>query len=147
MPENGPSATKRYHEAIQKHLVLRFLMLVLLLDNLKTKDIISHCLFTASSPFKSTRELVTSFSNMFLSGEGAVLRHLLHLGYAPSYHQIPFSEFDWRISSLATDLRDGIRLCGALKEMSGDEKALEVSVDAERNNMLMASERAISCSF
>lgn len=46
----------------------------------------------------------------YLKGEGNVVKHLSYYGYAVSHQQKPLDEYDFHVESLATDLRDGVRL-------------------------------------
>lgn len=59
---------------------------------------------------QSSKELLFQFSKDYLSGEGDITRHLGYLGYTVSHAQIPLDEFDYAVTNLAKDLRDGLRL-------------------------------------
>lgn len=50
------------------------------------------------------------FCREFLSGEGNVIRHLSLLGYVVSYEQTHLDEYDFTVTHMASDLRDGVRL-------------------------------------
>ena len=50
------------------------------------------------------------FSREVLSGEGDITRHLAYLGYTVSQAQRSIDEFDYAVTSLSTDLKDGLRL-------------------------------------
>ena len=39
--------------------------------------------------FQSSRELLQSFSGKYLGGEGDIIRHLAHFGYAVTHTQVP----------------------------------------------------------
>lgn len=56
-------------------------------------------------------QLLTSMLNPVLDGESDILRALSRQGYRLRHVQHPKSELDWGVASLATDLRDGMRLC------------------------------------
>lgn len=59
---------------------------------------------------KASRDFLLNISRDFLSGEGDVTRHLSYLGYVVSYVQTPLDEFDYAVTNLAIDLRNGVRL-------------------------------------
>ncbi|KAI9771871.1 MAG: hypothetical protein M1840_001641 [Geoglossum simile] len=90
--------------------VLRSLMLVLLLDTGKAKGTISDCLFLKSSPHKSTASVLQTLSNLVLPSLGDITRPLGHLNYHATHVQYPLEEYDYKITNLATDIRDGVRL-------------------------------------
>ncbi|KAL2048444.1 hypothetical protein N7G274_000356 [Stereocaulon virgatum] len=90
--------------------VLRSLMLVFLLDKASKAKLAVGNLFRASSKFKASRSVLTELTALLLPFIGDVCRPLSHLDYHVHYTQFPLSEYDYKISNLATDLRDGIRL-------------------------------------
>ena len=65
--------------------------------------------------------MVTGFAKKFLSGEGDIMRHLSLLGYTLTYKQTLLDEFDYKVDNLASDLRDGIRLCRLVELMVKDK--------------------------
>lgn len=113
-----------YYTELNQRVLTYFLSLVLLLDTCKSEHALERdpCLFTrapevlmAHGPmkvpsFKSTRDMLVSFSKEFLSGEGDVLKHLGSLGYTLKFQQTAIEEYDFTAKNLSTDLRDGIRL-------------------------------------
>ncbi|KAI9776938.1 MAG: hypothetical protein M1839_009180 [Geoglossum umbratile] len=90
--------------------VLRSLMLILLLDTGKANGSISDCLFLKSSPHKSTTSILQTLSNLVLPSLGDITRPLGHLNYHATHIQYPLEEYDYKITNLATDMRDGVRL-------------------------------------
>ena len=90
--------------------VLRSLMLVLLLDMAAETKIVKGNLFRTSSKLKSSLGVLTELSASLLPFIGDVHRSLSHLNYHLLHTQFPLSEYDYNISNLATDLRDGVRL-------------------------------------
>ena len=90
--------------------VLRSLMLVLLLDMAAETKVVKGNLFRTSSKLKSSRDVLTELSALLLPFIGDVHRSLSHLNYHLLHTQFPLSEYDYKISNLATDLRDGVRL-------------------------------------
>ncbi len=57
-----------------------------------------------------SRDMLTSFARDFLSGEGDFVKHLGYLGYEVSHKQTVLDEFDFAVSSIAADIKDGVRL-------------------------------------
>ncbi|KAE9983022.1 hypothetical protein BLS_005039 [Venturia inaequalis] len=90
--------------------VLRSLMLILLLDQAKSKDLIKDCLFQSSSPYKSSIALLTAMGGLLLPSLGDIARPLSHLNYTLETTQYPLQEFQYQITNLATNLRDGVML-------------------------------------
>ncbi|KAK3591436.1 hypothetical protein CHS0354_033435 [Potamilus streckersoni] len=110
-----------YSKALAQHLLKKFLMLVYFLDQSKQARLIDHnpCLFCKDSEFKSSKDLLITFSRDYLSGEGDITRHLGYLGCTITYTQTHLDEFDFAVVKLATDLRDGIRLTRILEFLTG----------------------------
>ena len=57
-----------------------------------------------------SKEIMIKFSSDYLAGEGDVIKHLKHLGYELTHKQTPLDEFDFGVTNLGVDLRNGIRL-------------------------------------
>ena len=51
-----------------------------------------------------------SFSRDYFSGEGDITKHLSYLGYKVDHVQKAIDEFDFAVTNLAVDLKDGVRL-------------------------------------
>jgi abnormal spindle-like microcephaly-associated protein len=90
--------------------ILRSLMLILLLDTGKANGSIRDCLFLKSSQHKSTTSVLQTLSNLLLPSLGDITRPLGHLNYHTAHIQYPLEEYDYKITNLATDMRDGVRL-------------------------------------
>ncbi|KAG0134512.1 hypothetical protein HOY82DRAFT_577298 [Tuber indicum] len=91
--------------------ILRSLMLVLLMDKAKSQGILGRKnLFKKSSPHKSSTSVLQAFSRLLLPSVGDILRPLGHLNYLPEVSQCPLEEYEYEITNLAVDMRDGIRL-------------------------------------
>ena len=54
--------------------------------------------------------MLLAFSRDYLRGEGDVTRHLSHFGYTVTHVQTMLDEYDYAVSNLAVDLRDGLKL-------------------------------------
>jgi abnormal spindle-like microcephaly-associated protein len=90
--------------------VLRSLMLILLLDKAKSTDVFSGCLFQATSPHKTSADVLHFLANMLLPSAGDITRPLGHLNYKVEHAQYPLQEYTYRIENIAIDLRDGVIL-------------------------------------
>jgi len=51
-----------------------------------------------------------AFSRLLLPSVGDILRPLGHLNYLPEVSQCPLEEYEYEITNLAVDMRDGVRL-------------------------------------
>ena len=54
-----------------------------------------------------------------LFGEGDFMRHLASKGYKLHYQQDPRAEFEFGVTNLAIDLRNGMRLCKLVEQLTG----------------------------
>lgn len=68
--------------------------------------IVNSCYFT----LQASKDFLLQFSRDYLAGEGDITRHLSYLGYKVTYTQTALDEFDFAVTKLAVDLRDGLRL-------------------------------------
>lgn len=95
-----------------QHTLLRSLMLIILLDKAKTlsQTPFPNCLFQPTSSHKSSESVIQTLAQMLLPSAGNILRSLSHIDYFVSHVQYPLEEYDYQISNLAVDLRDGVRL-------------------------------------
>ena len=59
---------------------------------------------------KSTRDVLVTICRECLSAEGDIVKHLSRIGLKISYVQDPIDEVSFRVTNLATDLRDGVIL-------------------------------------
>lgn len=112
-----------------RRIVRRVLCAVLLLDAAKEGRLLASdpCLFCADATIKTTRQMLTEFSRSFLSGGiGDVARHLGSLGAPMAHAQTALHEFNFTVQSLATDLRDGARLCRLIELAAAAAGSAEV---------------------
>lgn len=96
-----------------QHTLLRSLMLIKLLDTAKTSSsqpLLSGCLFQPSSPHKSSTAVIQALAQLLNPAAGNIIRSLNHLNYTVSHIQCALEEYDYHITNLAVDLRDGVRL-------------------------------------
>ena len=105
---------KQLKDELSQYTICKFLSLVILLDCAREKELLrGSVLFCRNAAYKSSKEIVIEFCKSFLKGEGDIIRHLSMLGYEVKYTQNYLDEFDYTVSNLATDLRDGVRLSRA----------------------------------
>jgi abnormal spindle-like microcephaly-associated protein len=112
------------HDIKLKQFILKkFFNLILFLDQAKKFRLIKHnpCLFCKDSPIKMSKDIITSFSRDFLSGEGDVMKHLGYLGYKVYHKQTHLDEFDFAVTNIAVDLRCGIRLCRVMEILTKNQ--------------------------
>lgn len=93
-----------------RKMVLRSLMLVRLLDQIKVTELSPCCLFKPTSAHKSSASILNALSSMLIPSTGDIARTLRHLNYEVSHVQDPLDEVKYRIDNIAVDLRDGILL-------------------------------------
>ena len=107
-------------EALKQFTLKKFLQLVYFLDQAKLHRMIKHnpCLFHKDSRAKHSKELVITFSRDFLAGEGDVVKHLSFIGYNLAHKQTVLDEYDYAVTNLAVDLKDGVRLCRVMESLT-----------------------------
>ncbi|KAB8233678.1 putative calmodulin-binding protein Sha1 [Aspergillus alliaceus] len=92
--------------------VLRSIMIIILLDKGRTSSgsMLPRCLFLRSSQLKSSTAVLQALARFLLPSSGDIIKMLGHLGCHLDYEQRPLEEYDYHISNLAVDMRDGVRL-------------------------------------
>ncbi|TQB75415.1 hypothetical protein MPDQ_003104 [Monascus purpureus] len=92
--------------------VLRSIMIIILLDKGRVRPGagLPCCLFTSSSPYKSSAAVLQALGRLLLPSSGDITKQLSHLGCNVYYKQHQRKEYDYHIENLAVDLRDGVRL-------------------------------------
>ncbi|KAL0442917.1 UNVERIFIED_CONTAM: protein abnormal spindle [Sesamum latifolium] len=126
-----------YYEKLGIVILKRFLLLVIIIDRAKSQTSLplkygidgldggSPPLFSLKSSIKSSRQLILDFlSSDVMHGEGNVLAHLVIVGYKVTYQQNPLVEYDFKVTDLFEDLRDGVRLCRAIELLKHDSSIL-----------------------
>ncbi|KAK4360953.1 hypothetical protein RND71_019905 [Anisodus tanguticus] len=130
-----------YYEKLGNIVLKRFLLLVLILDRVKTQSSLplkygidgldggSPLLFSLQSDVKSTRQLINKFlSSDVMHGEGNLLAHLVIVGYKVTYQQNPLLEYRFGVADLFEVLEDGIRLCRVTQLLRHDPSVLSKMV-------------------
>jgi len=102
----------RYKEQMRNLVLSRIMILVFFLDRAKASNVLENVprLFTISSNVKSTRDVLITICRECLSAEGDIVKHLSRIGLKISYIQDPIDEVNFRVTNLATGLRDGVIL-------------------------------------
>ncbi|XP_014600851.1 PREDICTED: protein abnormal spindle isoform X1 [Polistes canadensis] len=106
---------------MNKFMLKKFLFLVYFLDYSKINKLIRHdpCLFHKKANIKDSRSILLTFSREVLSGIGDLTKVLKSYEYVVSYKQTYLDEFDYAVTNIKTDLRDGVRLCRVMELISG----------------------------
>ncbi|GMI31684.1 hypothetical protein TeGR_g14159, partial [Tetraparma gracilis] len=109
---------REYKEELGRVTLERVLVQVAFLDRARGGGE-TPCLFKKDSAVKSTKALLINLCRDFLSGEGDFIKHLTHMGFPPTYEQAFVDEYDFKVSDLSADLRDGVRLCRLAEILTG----------------------------
>ncbi|XP_015067274.1 abnormal spindle-like microcephaly-associated protein homolog [Solanum pennellii] len=130
-----------YYEKLGNIVLKRFLLLVLILDRVKTQSSLplkygidgldggSPLLFSSQSDVKSSRQLINKFlPSDVMHGEGNLLAHLVIVGYKVTYQQNPLLEYQFGVADLFEDLQDGIQLCRVVQLLRHDPSILSKMV-------------------
>ena len=72
------------------------------------------CLFRPKASCKSSNAVLQRFASEFLHAVGDVTRQLSAMGCALHFKQGHLAEYRFRVTDLAVDLKDGVRLCRLL---------------------------------
>ena len=104
-----------YELAGQHKIILRrVLALIVLLDAAKQCTLLKSdpCLFVPNVAVRSSKEMVQEFCKLAISGGvGDINKHLGTLGIVLHHKQTPLHEYNFAVTNLAADMRDGVRLC------------------------------------
>eukprot|EP00698_Gefionella_okellyi_P000258 TRINITY_DN10222_c0_g1_i1.p1 TRINITY_DN10222_c0_g1~~TRINITY_DN10222_c0_g1_i1.p1 ORF type:complete len:1350 (+),score=396.93 TRINITY_DN10222_c0_g1_i1:43-4092(+) len=116
---------------------------MLLLDCAALEKLIPPSLFLKSSPVKSTSAWMTMFARNYMRGEADIMRHLKFFNYRLSYEQQPRDDFEWRLTNLATDLRDGIRLSRVVELLRGIDMTADIRMNASTRAHRLQNVKAV----
>ncbi|KMR01322.1 protein abnormal spindle [Lasius niger] len=106
---------------LNQFILKKFLYLIYFLDYAKQHKLIGHdpCLFHKRAQHKESREILLSFSRELLSGIGDVTRVLRNQDYILTHRQTYIEEYDYAVTDIRCDLRDGVRLCRVMELITG----------------------------
>lgn len=112
LSKHKTSLSNNYAVDIKKFMLKKYLGLVYFLDQAKSNKLIKHdpCLFCKNAPIKESKEMLFQFSKEVLHAVGDITKYLKYFGYAVCHKQTFLDEFDYAVTNLGVDLRDGIRL-------------------------------------
>ncbi|KAL4972675.1 hypothetical protein BDW66DRAFT_169394 [Aspergillus desertorum] len=107
----GPDDDEALADTYRRTL-LRSMMVIILLDKARTspKTSLSRCLFLVSSLHKSSLSVLQALARFLLPSCGDVGKAVAQLDCQLTYEQHPLEEYEYEVSNLAVDLRDGVRL-------------------------------------
>lgn len=112
---------KKIVTKLNQFILKKFLYLIYFLDYAKQRKLIGHdpCLFHKRAQHKESREILLSFSRELLSGIGDVTRVLRTQDYVLIHRQTYIEEYDYAVTDIRCDLRDGVRLCRVMELITG----------------------------
>ncbi|CAL1685383.1 unnamed protein product [Lasius platythorax] len=112
---------------LNQFILKKFLYLIYFLDYAKQHKLIGHdpCLFHKRAEHKESREILLSFSHELLSGIGDVVTELRKQGYILTHRQTYIEEYDYAVTDIRCDLRDGLRLCRVMELITGVRKLIQ----------------------
>jgi hypothetical protein len=142
-----PPFAEGYENALNDVVLERILMLVLLLDRAQNHKAHPKApkLFNLNASIKSTRELAQKLLTASCYGEGDILRNLKKAGFIVPYEQTAASEYDFTVTNLASDLRDGIRLCKLIEMLAPD--VTFASIDKKTQKVVEHHSLLSECAF
>ncbi len=115
---------RKYKRELHQHFLRTVLKLITFLDAAKIENIMSTRLFNKNGLVRSSKSFLEMLCRDYLEGKGGnLVKHLAQVGVSVSFEQSHIEELDFRVSNLATDLRDGARL-GKLAELLGSPRVL-----------------------
>lgn len=108
---------EKYSKNLKKQMLKTFLSLIFFLDKAKEKKIIQHdpCLFTKNAPFKESRDILIQFAKETISSVGDITKHLRNIGYNLSHKQKYIEEYNFAVTDLHSDLRNGVILARVME--------------------------------
>ncbi|KAH9530127.1 hypothetical protein DERF_003957 [Dermatophagoides farinae] len=101
----------------KEHIFFHFVLIVHFLDVAKRNRLIDHdpCLFRINAVYKSSRDIIISFSREYITGVGDITKSLRNAGIHLEHVQQPVEEFNFTATMLSKDLRCGLRLARILE--------------------------------
>ncbi|RMJ22158.1 Calmodulin-binding protein Sha1 [Aspergillus sp. HF37] len=112
MDRYGNNLDKDASGCAYRRTVLRSIMIIVLLDKgrLNPGTMLPRQLFSSMSRLKSSAAVLQALGGLMLPSSGDINKPLGHLDCRLSYKQHELQEYEYQISNLAVDLRDGVRL-------------------------------------
>ncbi|KAJ5807789.1 hypothetical protein N7474_009058 [Penicillium riverlandense] len=138
--------------------MLRCIMLVALLDKTRQSpaSAVPRQLFVASSPFKSSADILQALARLLLPSCGDIIKPLGHLDCHLTYKQHQLQEYSYQIDNIAIDFRDGVRLTRIVEVLfflsnSGDQTEISLctgdvlSLIGEDADLPLSKHLKVSC--
>lgn len=113
--------SKKFLKALNQFMLKKFLLLVYFLDYAKQHKLIAHdpCLFRKQAAWKTSREILLRFSRDLLAEVGDVTKVLRGYNYVLTHQQTYIDEYEYEVTDIRQDLRDGVRLCRVVELIAG----------------------------
>lgn len=123
--QGGASLVRRNDrkELLAQLVIYRVLTLVIILDRVPALMQLPQqapFLFRLGAPLKSSEDVLTACLHGSLSGIGNLPRQLAKMHYTVSFKQRDIDEWPMLVSSLGTDLSNGIILCKLISLLLGE---------------------------
>lgn len=123
--QGGASLVRRNDrkELLAQLVIYRVLTLVIILDRIPALMQLPQqapFLFRLGAPLKSSEDVLTACLHGSLSGIGSLPKQLAKMHYTVSFKQRDIDEWPMLVSSLGTDLSNGIILCKLISLLLGE---------------------------
>lgn len=107
---------------LNRFTTMMMLSLVLFLDRAKSARVLDNdpSLFKKQGTIKSSMDMIHQFFDGVLGGGGDIAKQLRQIDYNVEHSQTALAEYSFGVSNLATDLKDGVRLCKLAEMLTND---------------------------
>ena len=112
---------QEYRTELRKKVLFHILVLIAFLDRLKNENLLQTNPSLFAMNLKSSNEVLILVCRECLAGEGNIIKHLARFGVKLNYVQRPIDNYDFNVTNLAIDLRDGVRLARIVEILSEDK--------------------------
>ena len=143
---------RRFRDDTRRHLLKKLFALILFLDHGRQLQLLpSTMLFNRESSIKSSKDFLIKLCKEFMKGQGDILKQISNYNYTVTFEQEYIHEFEFRVTNLAVDLRDGVRLVRLIELLSGRfdlTKKLRVPANSrlqKKFNVELALKRVQDC--
>lgn len=145
---NVPSMFKKgYKSAVRGAVLCKCVLLVALLDRgIQSAPAGAPLLFRKNASIKESAEVLQALLKESMKGGGDILRPLTMLGFRFTYKQPVNLEYNFTVSNLAIDLRDGVKLLRLIEVLTSKDGLIKKSRLPAKNKgaMLFNVELALS---
>ena len=107
---------------LNRFTTMMMLSLVLFLDRAKSARVLDNdpSLFKKEGTIKSSMDMIHHFFDGVLGGGGDIAKQLRQIDYNVEHSQTALAEYPFAVSNLASDLKDGVRLCKLVEILTND---------------------------